>query len=121
MKLDKTDNLAIQEMQLLSGIPTETIQRVWIAFLMYFLLSHKEGEKARLPYFGDFFAKYKGDIEVDGGIEANISVFFDAHPTLKRVVGQSEDEDRTGMPVQNDLYKWLMGEIKHSLSVHHQS
>lgn len=113
--LDKKDNRQIEELHLISGETLESIHNVMRAFVISFGLAYKENEWVRIPYFGDIFVKYLGDEETDEGNETEVSVLFEPHPSLRRLVGQIEDEEATGDHTRNDAYKLLMHMVKHSL------
>lgn len=113
--LDKKDTRQIEELHLISGENLETIHNVMRALIISFALNYKEGEWMRIPYYGDILVKYLGDEATEEGNETEVSVIFRPHPSLRRLVGQMEDENTTGDHTQNDAYKLMMHMVKHAL------
>lgn len=113
--LDKKDKRQIEEIHLISGETLESVNNVMRAFIVAFAMAHKEQRWVRIPYLGDMYAKHLGDELTKEGNETQVSILFEPHPTLRRIVGQIEDEEVSGDHTQNDAYRVLMATIKQSL------
>lgn len=97
------DERTFTELNLLTGIPTEAIERLFSAFQIQFALNYKKNKSIRIPFVGSFLVRYRGDSITDEGKEAQLDSFFSPHPQLVRLVGQMHDVETTGNYKELDI------------------
>lgn len=109
----------IKELHLLTGVEMDEVEKVCRGLFISLLLSYYENRELHIPYLGGFSVKYKGSrLNSLGKNETEVDIDFKAHPSMKKLIGQAEDEKLTGIYNQNDAFKYLMKEIKYGLKDH---
>lgn len=106
MRFTKDEKDIINRVHLLSGKSYKEIEEVFESLCLCSVLAYLEKEPIDIPLFGKMSVSYKGDSITNKGKEAQLEVSVTPSPTLKRVIGQIEDE------VESDLEVSLRGKIK---------
>lgn len=106
------DEKTITELSLITGIPTETIEKVFLGFQTQFTFKHTKNKSIKIPYIGSFLIRYKYDETTEEGKEAQVDAFFSPHPQVKRLIGQLNDIEKYGDYTKLDTFAILKKQIK---------
>lgn len=110
------DEKTIIELSLLSGIPVDVIEKLFVAFQIQFAFQYKNNKSIKIPFVGSFLVRYRGDSITDEGKEAQLDSFFAPHPQIAHLVGQLQDIEKTGnfkeLDVLTQLKKLLKQDFK---------
>jgi len=106
------DEKTIAELSLLTGIPIDTIEKVFLGFQTQFTFKHTTNKSIKIPYIGSFLIRYKYDEVTEDGKEAQVDAFFSPHPQVKRLIGQLNDIKKSGDYTKLDTFAILKKQIK---------
>lgn len=85
----------ITELSLISGVDTDTIEKIFAAFQVQFMFQYKNNKPVQIPKIGSFLVRYREDIITPEGKEAQVDAFYAPHPQIKRLIGQLKDAEQT--------------------------
>lgn len=115
LSISQEDNQQIEELHLISGESIGSVSNVLRALFIAFSIAYKENEWLRVPFIGDMLVKHVKDETKPEGTEAEVNIILKPHKNLVRLVGQIEDEEKTGDHTQNDAFQMLLAEVRESL------
>jgi hypothetical protein len=116
MKLTNEELNVIEVLRNLSGESTEKIHNILKSLMIYALMQYSEKEQTTIPYFGQFFIKYKKDIMTNEGLEACLDTFFVPSALLKQNIGEYEDFKNNKLNINEvSIIKYFRQNIDRSL------